>query len=149
MKKNLVRNISNLCLGFVLMVVLVGCETQEIQVSEIEFFIAKEWRIESVFKDGILQTEADMKAADKLENYRLTLNDDFTFTRVFFNGEVKEGTWQLTSGLTQVVLFVDDPDEQHWLLLDLAIRRLEMRLLQAPNKPQLDIRYVLIPVKGR
>jgi hypothetical protein len=149
MKKILARYILNVVFMLLLVTVLQGCETQEIKVSEIEFFIAKEWKIESVFQDGILQTNADMTGDDKLENYRLTLNDDFTFTRVFFDGQIKEGTWQLTSGLTQVVLFVDDPDERHWLILDLEIRRLEMRLLQAPNKPQLDIRFVLQPVKGR
>jgi len=46
-------------------------------------------------------------------------------------------------------LFVDEPHEERWLLLDLEIRSLEMRLLQRPDKPQLDIRYILEPVKGR
>ena len=136
-------------LSFVIALALQGCELPEIEVSEIEFFIAKEWKIESVFQDGILQTNADMVAGDQLESYRLVLNDDFTFDRIFFDGQVKKGTWQLTSGLTQIVLFVDEPIEERWLLLDLGVRRLEMRLLQAPDKPQLDIRYVLEPVKGQ
>ena len=120
-----------------------ACEIQEIAVSEIEFFIAREWKIKAVFQDGEPVTDTD------LTQYRLELNDDFTFTRSSISGQVGEGTWQLTSGLTQVVLFVDEPHEERWLLLDLEIRRLEMRLLQRPDKPQLDIRYILEPVKGR
>jgi len=122
---------------------LPACEIQEIAVSEIEFFIAKEWKIKAVFQDGEPVTDTD------LTQYRLNLSDDFTFTRSSISGQDSEGTWQLTSGLTQVVLFVDEPHEERWLLLDLEIRRLEMRLLQLPDKPQLDIRYILEPVKGR
>ena len=120
-----------------------ACEIQEIAVSEIEFFIAKEWKIKAVFQDGEPATDTD------LTQFRLDLNDDFTFTKTSISGQVSEGNWQLTSGLTQVVLFVDEPHEERWLLLDLEIRRLEMRLLQRPDKPQLDIRYILEPVKGR
>lgn len=122
---------------------LPGCEIQEITVSEIEFFIAKEWKIKAVFQDGEPVTDVD------LSQYRLRLEDDFTFTRSSISGQDNSGSWQLTSGLTQIVLFVDEPHEERWLLLDLEIRRLEMRLLQRPDKPQLDIRYVLEPVKGR
>ena len=122
---------------------LPACEIQEIAVSEIEFFIAREWKIKAVFQDGEPVTDTD------LTQYRLNLNDDFTFTRSSISGQVSEGNWQLTSGLTQVVLFVDEPHEERWLLLDLEIRRLEMRLLQLPDKPQLDIRYILERVKGR
>ena len=122
---------------------LPACEIQEIAVSEIEFFIAREWKIKAVFQDGEPVTDTD------LTQYRLNLNDDFTFTKTSISGQVSEGNWQLTSGLTQVVLFVDEPHEERWLLLDLEIRRLEMRLLQLPDKPQLDIRYILEPVKGR
>ena len=122
---------------------LPACEIQEIAVSEIEFFIAREWKIKAVFQDGEPVTDTD------LTQYRLNLNDDFTFTKTSISGQVSEGNWQLTSGLTQVVLFVDEPHEERWLLLDLEIRRLEMRLLQLPDKPQLDIRYILERVKGR
>jgi len=128
---------------------LQACTVDVIQVSEIEFFIAKEWKITTVYSDGQPQTEEDMLADDKLENYRLDIKDDFTFERTWFDGSKTAGTWQLTSGLSQLVLFAGEPHEERWLLIDLKLRRLEMRLLQEPTKPQLDIRYELEPVRGQ
>jgi hypothetical protein len=143
MLRPLAKYIQIFTLSLILTVLLSTCESQDIVVSEIQFFIAKEWKIKAVFQDGELVTDTD------LTKYRLNLKDDFTFTRSSIAEQVSEGTWNLTSGLTQVVLFVDEPNEERWLLLDLEIRRLEMRLLQRPDKPQLDIRYILEPVKGR
>ena len=121
---------------------ILGCETAQIETSEIEFFIAREWKIESVFVNGQEVTDTDLTL------YRLKLNDDFTFSRTTIDGQEENGDWQLTSGLTQVVLFVNDPREERYLLLDLEIRRLELRLLQDSFKDgELDIRYILIPVK--
>lgn len=143
MNKYFIKYLKIISISLMLAIMLPGCEIQEITVSEIEFFIAKEWKIKAVFQDGEPVTDVD------LSQYRLRLEDDFTFTRSSISGQDNSGTWQLTSGLTQIVLFVDEPHEERWLLLDLEIRRLEMRLLQRPDKPQLDIRYVLEPVKGR
>ena len=143
MNKYFIKYLNIISINLMLVVLLPGCEIQEITVSEIEFFIAKEWKIKDVFQDGELVTDTD------LTQYRLKLNNDFTFTRSSISGQVSDGTWQLTSGLTQIVLFVDEPREERWLLLDLEVRRLEMRLLQNPTKPQLDIRYILTPVKGQ
>lgn len=143
MNKYFIKYLKIISISLMLVVMLPGCEIQEITVSEIEFFIAKEWKIKAVFQDGEPVTDVD------LSQYRLRLEEDFTFTRSSISGQDNSGTWQLTSGLTQIVLFVDEPHEERWLLLDLEIRRLEMRLLQRPDKPQLDIRYVLEPVKGR
>lgn len=143
MNKYFIKYLKIISLSLMLVIILQGCEIQEITVSEIEFFIAKEWKIKAVFQDGEPVTDVD------LSQYRLRLEDDFTFTRSSISGQDNSGSWQLTSGLTQIVLFVDEPHEERWLLLDLEIRRLEMRLLQRPDKPQLDIRYVLEPVKGR
>lgn len=143
MNKYFIKYLKIISISLMLVIMLPGCEIQEITVSEIEFFIAKEWKIKAVFQDGEPVTDVD------LSQYRLRLEDDFTFTRSSISGQDNSGTWQLTSGLTQIVLFVDEPHEERWLLLDLEIRRLEMRLLQRPDKPQLDIRYVLEPVKGR
>ena len=143
MNKYLLKYLKIISLSLMLVVMAPACEIQEIAVSEIEFFIAKEWKIKAVFQDGEPVTDTD------LTQYRLDLNDDFTFTNTSISGQVSEGIWQLTSGLTQVVLFVGEPHEERWLLLDLEIRRLEMRLLQRPDKPQLDIRYILEQVKGR
>lgn len=146
LSRNTIRNI---VAGAVMLFMLssTGCEVTPIEVSEIEFFIAKDWKISAVYKDGELQTVSDMQNGDHLEDYRLTLHDDFTFDRTYFDGSNSSGNWQLTSGLTQLILFAGEPDEEHWLILDLKVRRLEMRLLQDPTKPQLDIRYVLEPVK--
>ncbi len=143
MNKYFIKYLKIISISLMLVIMLPGCEIQEITVNEIEFFIAKEWKIKAVFQDGEPVTDVD------LSQYRLRLEDDFTFTRSSISGQDNSGTWQLTSGLTQIVLFVDEPHEERWLLLDLEIRRLEMRLLQRPDKPQLDIRYVLEPVKGR
>ena len=143
MKKYFLTYFKFITISLFLAAIVPACDIPEITVNEIEFFIAKEWKIKAVFQDGNLVTDTD------LTKYRLKLNDDFTFTRSSIGAQVSEGTWNLTSGLTQVVLFVDEPHEERWLLLDLEIRRLEMRLLQRPDKPQLDIRYILEPVKGR
>ena len=143
MNKYFIRYLRIISISLVLVVMFPGCEIQEIAVNEIEFFIAKEWKIKAVFQDGEPVTDTD------LTQYRLELNDDFSFTKTSISGQDNNGTWQLTSGLTQVVLFVDEPHEERWLLLDLEIRSLEMRLLQRPDKPQLDIRFILEPVKGR
>ena len=140
---------SSLMLAFL----IVSCETQEILVSEIEFFIAKEWKIESVVVNGEIQSDKIIQVDNpthSLSFYRLTLNEDFTFTQTGIDGETGSGVWSLTSGLTQLVLFVDDPREVNYLLLNLEIRSLEMRALQDDFKNgQLDIRYNLKPVKGK
>ena len=132
-----------------MILILSGCDVAVLEVSETEFFIAKEWKIQSVFRDGELQTQADMEPGDDLSSFRLFIQEDFTFRRIYFDGTETAGSWQLTSGLTQLALFVGEANEERWLLLDLKLRRLEMRLLQNPDKPQLDIRYVLEPVKGQ
>jgi len=140
----IIKNIQNLIAGLVLVVLLAGCTAEEISINEIEFFIAKEWKIESVIVNGEPVTDTD------LSQYRLTLNKDFTFTRVTIDGKDEAGEWKLTAGLSQFVLFVNDPREEHYLVLDLAVRRLEMRILQDSFKQgELDIRYILIPVKGQ
>ena len=142
--RTLTRRIITLILGLNLMVALSMCTPEGIDINEIEFFIAKEWKIESVIVNGQAVTDADLSV------YRLILNEDFTFKRVTIDGQEEEGNWQLTAGLTQVVLFVDDPREESYLLLDLEVRRLEMRLLQESFKDgQLDIRYILVPIKGQ
>ncbi len=143
MFRYLTKYIQIACLSLILILLFPACESQNIVVSEIEFFIAKEWKIKAVFQDGEPVTDTD------LTSYRLILNEDFTFKRTYFDGQTTNGTWQLTSGLTQLLLYVNEPQEERWLLLDLEVRRLEMRLLQNPSKPQLDIRYVLEPVKGQ
>ena len=139
-----IHRIISIIISLNLMVSLSLCTSEGIGINEIEFFIAKEWKIESVIVNGQTVTDTD------LSKYRLILNEDFTFKRITIDGQEEEGNWQLTAGLSQVVIFVDDPREESYLLLDLEVRRLEMRLLQESFKDgQLDIRYILVPVKGQ
>jgi hypothetical protein len=153
MKPGYIKYITAIASSLILAFLIVSCETQEILVSEIEFFIAKDWKIESVVVNGEVQSDKIIQADNpthSLSFYRLTLNEDFTFTQTGIDGETGSGVWALTSGLTQLVLFVDDPREVNYLLLNLEIRRLEMRALQDDFKNgQLDIRYTLEPVKGK
>lgn len=142
--RNYFKYISSFIISLMLMVTFSFCTSEDINISEIEFFIAKEWKIESVIVNGQTVTDTD------LSKYRLSLNDDFTFKRITIDGQEEAGIWKLTAGLSQIVLFVDDPREESYLLLDLEVRRLEMRLLQESFKDgQLDIRYILQPVKGQ
>lgn len=121
-----------------------GCETTVIEVNEVEFFITKNWRIESVIVNGDEVVDTD------LTKYRLELKDDFTFNRTTIDGVEESGDWKLTAGLSQVVLFVGDPREERYLLLDLKVRQMEIKLLQESFKQgELDIRYFLEPVKGQ
>lgn len=125
-----------------MLIALTGCDTKIIEVNEVEFFIAKEWKIESVFVNGEAVTDTDLTL------YRLDLRDDFTFDRVSIDGNEESGNWKLTAGLSQVVLFVNDPREERYLLIDLKIRQMELKLLQESFKDgELDIRYILNPVK--
>ena len=121
-----------------------GCETTVIEVNEVEFFITKIWKIEEVIVNGETVTDTD------LAQYRLELKDDFTFNRVTIGGIEESGNWKLTAGLSQIVLFVGDPREERYLLLDLKVRQMEIKLLQLSIKPgEIDIRYFLEPVKGQ
>lgn len=136
-----------------LLLFMTACETQEILISEIEFFIAKEWKLDKLIGNGVEQTDEIIQVdypSHSLGFYRLKLNEDFTFVRTGVNNITLNGTWTLSAGLSQLRLTFEDGREEHYLLLDLEVRRLEMRVLQDPNKlGELDIRYILEPVKGR
>lgn len=144
MKNSLLKYLATIFKSFLLFIILLGCTPEEITISEIEFFIAKEWKIESVIVNGAPVTDTDLSI------YRLQLDNDFTFDRTTIDGQKEAGKWQLTAGLSQIVLFVDDPREERYLLLNLEVRLLELRLLQDSFKQgELDIRYILEPVKGQ
>ncbi len=144
MKKSLIKYLKTITKSLLIFLVLVSCTGEEINISEIEFFIAKEWKIESVIVNGKPVTDTDLSL------YRLQLYKDFNFTRITIDGQEEGGVWQLTAGLSQIVLFVGDPREERYLLLNLEVRLLEMRLLQESFKQgELDIRYILEPVKGQ
>jgi hypothetical protein len=142
--KLLANRIISMALLLLTIIVFVGCETTVIEVNEIEFFITKNWKIESVIVNGDVITDTD------LTQYRLELKDDFTFNRTTIEGVEDVGEWKLTAGLSQLVLFVGDPREERYLLLDLKVRKMEIKLLQDSFKQgELDIRYFLEPVKGQ
>lgn len=124
--------------------IFIGCETTVIEVNEVEFFITKTWKIETVIVNGEEVIDTD------LTQYRLELKDDFTFTRITIDGKEETGDWKLTAGLSQIILFVGDPREERYLLIDLKVRQMEIKLLQESFKEgELDIRYFLEPVKGQ
>ena len=152
MKKYLVKYLQTISLSFMLVVILPGCETQEILVPEIEFFIAKEWRMDKFYGNGRLLTDADLVSGDMITTYRLNLKDDFTFTRIYFDGTTEGGDWALTAGLSQLILFVNESREESYLLLNLEVRQLEISLLQELKENQSgqwDIRYILVPIRGQ
>lgn len=144
------------CLYFFFMLIFCGCETLELSVEPREFFIAKEWKIESFIGNGNVQSVEEIKADNPSltpANYRLILNEDFTFSRTNVKGETDNGTWSLASGLTQLILDNGTVIES-WLIIDLQIRRLEIKYTGSsevkPNQEGiLDMIYVLKPVKGQ
>lgn len=130
---------------------LISCDPAQIETSEIEFFIAKEWKIESFYGNGELITEEILKSQNSshsLENYRLKLYEDFSFIRTGFDAIESSGTWELTAGLSQLILYFNDQPNEHYIILNLEVRKLELRVLKDPEKlGEIDIRYILIPVK--
>lgn len=139
-----------------------SCEVSVIEVTEIEFFLAKEWRIVEYSRSGEVQTNEILAADNRgiLENYRLNLKDDFTFTRVDLMGEEDSGTWSLVSGLTQLILDSPEPDKpRRWLIVDLEVRRLELdiitgelpggRLAGQESVTNAQEKFILEPVPGQ
>lgn len=148
MKKSISKNIQFIIVGFM----LASCETQEILVPEIEFFLSKEWRLEEAYRGDDLYTST----GEDLSLYRLKLNEDFTYEKTDVFGQLKKGNWVLRSGLTQLIL--DDPNPSnaaHYLIIDLRIRRLELRQIPSTqsggrvSEVNLAARYILVPVKGQ
>lgn len=150
MKRFAGKYIQIIIVGFTLATVLSGCEIKEIVVPEVEFFIAKEWKIQEAYRDGALLTDETVDPGEDLDVYRLNLYDDFTFDKINAYGQLEQGNWALKSGLQQLVLFADEPETERWWILDLKIRRLELKYeVPNPNKPNMDVKLVLIPVKGQ
>ncbi len=134
----------NLAFVLGLLFVVSACETTVIEVNEVEFFITKTWKIKKVVVNGESIIDTDLSL------YRLNLKDDFSFTRTTIDGQEEEGNWKLTAGLSQIVLFVNDPREERYLLIDLKVREMEIKLLQESFKQgELDIRYFLEPTKAQ
>jgi len=133
------------CLATIIMFVLMvstGCSVVAIEGDQVVFFLSKEWKIKQVVVNGTEQTGTDVSA------YRLNMMDDLTFSRITIDGDFDEGAWSLMAEQSQLVLFPDDPREERYLILDLGIRNLELKVLQDDFKSgEFDIRYLLEPVK--
>ena len=130
-----------------------GCNVEIIEVSEIEFFIAKDWKLDAVYEYGVQQNDDDLDPGESISNYRLRLKDDFTYTRTNLDGSESAGEWALLSGLTQLVLFENELEIERWLV-NLEPRELELKLQEIPEKVDgqgfnIDLRYILIPVRGQ
>lgn len=143
-KRSSLAQFNTIALLSLTILVLHSCETTIIEVNEIEFFITKTWKINKVVVNGEQVTDTDLSL------YRLDLKDDFTFTRITIDGKEEAGDWKLTAGLSQIILFVGEPREERYLLIDLKVRQMEIKVLQESFKQgELDIRYFLEPVKGQ
>ena len=91
-----------------------------------------------------------MNPGEDLSLYKLTLHEDFTVNQIDAFGQLKTGTWALKSGLRQLVLFENQSEAEHWLISELKVRRLDLSYeVSNPNKPNINARLVLVPVKGQ
>lgn len=125
-----------------------SCDVQVIEVTETEFFITKEWKLSEAYWNNEQLTNNDLNSStDKLENFRLKLNDDFTYRIINFDGTVTSGEWNLTSGLSQLTL--TGFEFESWIIAELNIRNLDLRYITPPNKPNWPVRYVLEPIRGQ
>ena len=136
---------NRILIGCILFLSALGFSSCEItgEVPEIDFFLNKVWRLEKVTLGGQPETDVDISL------YRLELKDDFTFYEVGIEGAEREGAWELVNNGTILNLNYDDGPPLRFLILDLQIRTLVLRVLQSEEKiGSLDIQYHLEPVKG-
>ena len=118
-----------------------GCEISG-DVPELNYFLNREWKIEKVVVNGREETDEDLYL------YRLQLKDDYTFTETSIKGNEQEGTWRLDNNATILTLEYADGSEFGFILVEIQIRNLLMRVIQSEEKiGSLDIVYHLIPVK--
>ncbi len=129
-------------------IVLVGCTVSE-EAPGTEFFLFKEWKLEKVTVNGQLSTEP-------IENYRIELKEDFTFTETGVDGEKYSGIWSLRNNSTIVELngtywsIALECEQVEFLIVDLQLRELVVRPIKGCDKlgaGNLDIIFYLVPVK--
>jgi hypothetical protein len=153
MKKTLLKILQSVFFSLMLVVLLSGCEIQEIIVPEREFFIAKEWKMDQVSFNGKVMEDEDMDPGDTISTFRLKLIDNFTFTQTDFDGTVESGNWALIAGLSQLILFVNDPSRQKSYQINaIEVRQLDITLMQGLKQNQAgqwSTSYILVPVKGQ
>ncbi len=120
-----------------------GCEVDSsVEPPEKEFFISKDWKIKGVQVNGAEVTNTDLSL------YRLSLNEDFTFTRIGIEGAEESGSWNLNASKTQLFLFVGQANEERYFIIDLQVRKLVLQIIQDDNKiGTLEIKYELEPLR--
>jgi hypothetical protein len=135
--------ISKIINYIMLMVVVVssGCEITG-EIPELQYFLNKEWKLDKVVVNG------KEEIGDDLSQYRLRLNEDLTFQETSIRGVEVEGTWRLDNNASILILEYPDDSEFGFIIVELQIRNLTMRVIQSEEKiGSLDILYYMIPVK--
>lgn len=141
MKKLLKTSRIFLCTMVLAMVALNGCEING-EVPEIQYFLNKVWKLQKVIVNGNEDTSVDLSL------YRLRLNEDLTFQETSIRGVEVEGTWRLDNNASILILEYPDDSEFGFIIVELQIRNLTMRVIQSEDKiGSLDILYYMIPVK--
>ena len=126
---------------FILILLPAGCEIIG-EIPELSFFLNKEWRLESVSVNGSDVVDVD------ISGYRIRLNKDFTFNETGIEGAENSGIWQLDNNATILEMEYENGVEIKYLIIDLQIRQLVLRVIQSEEKiGSLDILYNLVPVK--
>ena len=126
---------------FILILLPAGCEIIG-EIPELSFFLNKEWRLESVSVNGSDVVDVD------ISGYRIRLNKDFTFNETGIEGAENSGIWQLDNNATILAMEYENGVEVKYLIIDLQIRQLVLRVIQSEEKiGSLDILYNLVPVK--
>ena len=126
---------------FILRLLPAGCEIIG-EIPELSFFLNKEWRLESVSVNGSDVVDVD------ISGYRIRLNKDFTFNETGIEGAENSGIWQLDNNATILAMEYENGVEIKYLIIDLQIRQLVLRVIQSEEKiGSLDILYNLVPVK--
>ena len=123
-------------------IILAGCEITG-EVPELNYFLNRQWKLEKVVVNGKQETEVDLSL------YRLRLNDDFTFKEISIRGVETEGAWRVDNNATILVLEYPDDSEFGFIIVELQIRTLVLRVIQSESKiGSLDILYHMVPVKS-
>lgn len=155
MKSTFKFYIPSLLVFLSLMIWAPACTVEGFENPEVEFFITKEWKIKELIGNDNIDVNAD------ITQYRLTLNEDFTYTRVCIEeGDelcTASGTWNLVANETQLVLTSESPVlVEYYSILALKVRELDLKLVDLEtdiiddNKLRGDSgnRYILEPVKN-
>lgn len=123
-----------------LMIVMAGCANEEQPGPE--FFLGKEWKLTEVYVNGELNSDLDK------DQYRLILREDFSMTRINFDGSSQDGEWAIENGFNQLVFFTNSTFPERYLILSLQVRKLELHIIQSDNKVgSTEFRYILKPVR--